>query len=82
MLTTLNDLDHDQARAAQLSLCIKALAPTESRRVRYATVQVLGRMEDPRATALLRQAMTNDPDHEVRRAAAVLLRQRAEDGAR
>ncbi len=73
ILATLGDLDHRIDRDNQLALCIKALAPAQSSRVRYEAVHALGTLHDPRVRALL-LPVTSDPDPKVRAIVAQTLR--------
>jgi hypothetical protein len=77
MLATVGDLDHEQNRDNQFALCLKAIAPAEPSRVRYAAIHLLGELGDPRAHAVLR-GLKGDSDRDIRVAAAQVLADLAE----
>ena len=52
---------------------ITAAVHKQPRNVRIAALELLDPAEEPRAEAMLRKAMSQDPDHEVRETAAALL---------
>ena len=72
MLTVLGDLDHSRDRDPQLALCAKALASSQPQRVRYIAIHTMADLHDPRARAFL-LPLQNDPDREIRNAAAQVL---------
>ena len=72
MLAALGDLDHSKERDNQLALCTKALAPNQPTRIRYIAIHTMVDLHDPRARAIL-LPLQNDPDHEIRAAAAQAL---------
>ncbi len=72
MLAVLGDLDHTKERDNQLALCTKALAADQPTRIRYIAIHTLVDLHDPRARGLL-HSLKNDPDREVRNAAAQAL---------
>lgn len=77
MLAVLADLDHTRDRDPQLALCTKALAPSQPQRVRYIAILTIADLHDARARAFL-LPLQNDPDREIRTAAAQALRDLAQ----
>ncbi len=78
LIAALADLPAEDFLEARLPLLTKALARSQPRSVRTAALDVLAALDDPRALALLLRAAREDPDKELREAAAA----RAADHAR
>jgi len=81
LITDLNDMDSEAAPAARLAILSSALGGDQPRNIRAAALDSLANIEDPRVEAILKQAMSGDPDHEVRDQAAAIYRARYLDSA-
>lgn len=75
LLSALGDIDDSEAPEVRLQTLTAALH-RQPRDVRISALDLLNRLEDPRATALLRKTMADDPDKEVRATAEALYRER------
>jgi hypothetical protein len=73
LITDLNDIDPQSAPESRLALLSTALRD-QPRNIRAAALDSLANIEDPRAESILKQAMSNDPDYELRQQAAALYR--------
>jgi hypothetical protein len=76
LLAGLSDIDEDEAPEARFTLVTSALKG-QARDVRTTALDILERLEEPRATELIRRTATSDPDQEVRDLAAALLSDRS-----
>lgn len=70
LIAALADLPAEDFLDARLPLLTKAMARSQPRSVRTAALDVLATLDDPRARALLLRAARDDPDKELREAAA------------
>ncbi len=75
LLADLNDISHDTAPEQRLRMLTAALRG-QPRDVRTTALDVLAQLDDPQVAPLLKQAMTSDPDHEVREIAAAIFHAR------
>ncbi len=72
LIAALGDTDFSTELDGKLSLLASALVG-QARNVRSAALGVVGRIEDPRAVALVKKIARTDPDHEVRDAAKAFI---------
>ena len=72
LIAALGDTDFGTELDGKLSLLASALVG-QARNVRSAALGVVGRIEDPRAVALVKKVARTDPDHEVREAAKAFI---------
>ena len=72
LIAALGDTDFSTELDGKLSLLASALVG-QARNVRSAALGVVGRIEDPRAVALVKKIARTDPDHEVREAAKAFI---------
>ena len=72
LISALGDTDFSTELDGKLSLLASALVG-QARNVRSAALGVVGRIEDPRAVALVKRVARTDPDHEVREAAKAFI---------
>ena len=72
LIAALGDTDFSTELDGKLSLLASALVG-QARNVRSAALGVVGRIEDPRAVALVKRIARTDPDHEVREAAKAFI---------
>jgi hypothetical protein len=73
LITDLNDIDSEAAPETRLGLLSSALRD-QPRNVRAAALDSLAQIQDPRVEPILRQAMSDDPDQEMREQAAAIYR--------
>lgn len=73
LITDLNDIDSEAAPETRLALLASALRD-QPRNIRAAALDSLAQIEDPRVEPILQQAMSNDPDEEMREQAAAIYR--------
>lgn len=72
LIAALGDTDFGTELDGKLSLLASALVG-QARNVRSAALGVVGRIEDPRAVALVKKVARTDPDNEVREAAKAFI---------
>ncbi len=70
LVAALADLPAEDFLDARLPILTKALAHSQPRSVRITALDVLTALDDPRALALLQRAAHDDPDKDIREAAA------------
>ena len=70
LVAALADLPADEFLDVRLSIYTEALARSQPRSLRTAALDALAALDDPRSLALLRRAAREDPDKELREAAA------------
>jgi|GEM_PF-5147192 len=75
LLADLNEIDRDTAPELRLRTLAAALRG-QPRNVRETALDSLAQLDDPQVAPLLKQAMTADPDREIREIAAALYRAR------